>query len=134
MPYKAYVFYSCDTHLIVFWKFIIRLRIDLWIRQYQLTWATRRVPHVEHYLPALLEHLRPTIVLRLGSCYLVICFVSSVLCILFVCLSLFFFRHGVLSLFSIYLFEWYFMLKKEVLTTATSERKSQPAMASTLWF
>ena len=70
-----------------------------------ITWATRRVPHVEHDLLTLLEHLRSPPSFWWGSGCLFFSFLCGVMCTIVCLFVLFIFSHGVVSLFSIYEFD-----------------------------
>ena len=79
-----------------------------WVNGFVLTWATRRVPHVEQDLLTIFEHLRSSPVFGgvhvARSLVVYVCFVYYLLSVwLFLCFS-----HCVVSLFSTYECECHF--------------------------
>ena len=82
----------------------VTYRIRLFIG-FVITWATRRVPHVEQDLLTLPEHLRSPLVFGgVRVAYSLVFYVVSCV-LLFVCLSLSFSFLFIVSLFSIYEFD-----------------------------
>ena len=80
------------------------LNIIILLTEFEITWATRWMSHVEQDLLTLPEHLRsPSF--WWGSCCLVFSFLGCVLCTI-VCLFVFFFsHHDFVTLFLVYEFE-----------------------------